>query len=90
MNGTGDAVEPGVKRDDYLLRRGQLRQLSEAAEVGKKQGGPYGLTGFAPQPAGEHLRRAAPAEIGRQQRRQGRTRAQQGKRGCSKACNFTQ
>ena len=67
MDGAGDAIEPGIERLDDLLRRGRLRQFGEAAQVGVEQRRADGLAGLAPQPAGQHLRGAAPAEIRLQQ-----------------------
>ena len=85
VNGAGDAVEPGVECSDHLLRLGRLRQLREAAQIGIEQGRPDGLAGLAPQPAGQHLRGAAPAEIGLEQCRQGRARRKRGERRGGKA-----
>ena len=61
MDGAGDTVEPGVERGDHILRIACLGQFGKAAQVGKQQCCPDGFAGFAPQPPGQNLCRAAPA-----------------------------
>ena len=68
----GDAVEPSVEGGDH--RRG-LRRLGhggEVAQIGREQHGADGLPGAAAQRAALHPGGAAPAEIGLEQRGQGR------------------
>ena len=90
VNGAGDAVEPGVERGDHRLRRHRLRQLGEAAQIAIEQNRADGLAGLPPQPPGQHLRRAAPAEIGLEQRRERRPRGEDGERRRSKTRHLMQ
>ena len=90
VNGAGDAVEPGVERGDHRLRRHRLRQLGKTAQIAIEQDRADGLAGLAPQPPGQHLRRAAPAEIGLEQRRKRRPRGKDGERRRSKTRRLMQ
>ena len=76
----GDAVEPGVERRDDRRRGIALGQGGEAAQIGEQQRRLDGLADAAPQGAGEHPRRAAPAEIGLERRGQRGARGQRGER----------
>ena len=90
MDGAGDAVEPGVERGDHRLRRRRLRELGEAAQIAIEQDRADGLAGLAPQPPGQHLRGAAAAEIGFEQRGKRRARGKGGERGGSETRRLMQ
>jgi hypothetical protein len=66
----GYPVEPGVERGDYILGIGRFRQFREAPKIGVEQGRPDNLSQLATQAASQYLGRAAPTEIGLQQRSQ--------------------
>ena len=80
VHGAGDAVEPGVEGRDDLGRRTALGQSGEAAQVGEQKRRFDRLANSAPKRAGQHLRRAASAEIGLERRVQGRARRERRKR----------
>src|SRR5690242_1302914 len=67
MNGTSDAVEPGVERSHHCLRSGRLGQFSKTAQVAKEQDCPDGLSYFTPRMASQHLCRPTTAQIGFEQ-----------------------
>ena len=76
----GDAVEPGIERRDDRRRGIALGQRREAAQIGIEQRRLDGLADIAPQRTRQHPRRAAPAEIGLESRRQRGARRESGER----------
>jgi hypothetical protein len=71
---SGDAVEPRIEGVNHRRELGRLGQGGEVAQIGTEQRGADGFPGAAAQRAGLHPGGTAPAEIGLEQRGQGRQR----------------
>jgi hypothetical protein len=90
VNGTGNAVEPGIEHGDDCFRRMRLGQGREVPQVRVKQRSLDGLAEIAPQRRRQHPFRAALAEIGIQRRPQCGARSEHGERGCGKTRGLAQ